>query len=168
MKSDLGIRSSLRILARSLPMAALILLPSAAVALPAQAEPAVVTEDTFTDTSDRVGPASYCSDGPLYNLTETFNFSVRTVDTSAGVQRLNFRYTVLVTGTPVDPGLPTVTATGASGGGLTSGPAESNSSQLLIKWSFSDGTQLTERSLFHYTFANSDFTNFRVTCNSVP
>ncbi|UZG55656.1 hypothetical protein [Rhodococcus opacus] len=168
MKSVSGIRNSLRILARSLPIAALILLPTAAAALPAQAAPAVVTDDTFTDIFDRVGPASYCSDGPLYNLTETFNFSVRTVDTSAGVQRVNLRYTVSVTGVPIDPGLPTVTATGASVGGLTSGPAESNSGQLLIKWSFSDGTQLTERSLFHYTFVNGDFTNFRVTCNSIP
>ena len=89
MKTVPGIRKSLRILARSLPMAALILLPTAAAALPAQAAPAVVTDDTFTDIFDRVGPASYCSDGPLYNLTETYNFSVRTVDTSAGVQRVN-------------------------------------------------------------------------------
>ncbi|CAG7618542.1 hypothetical protein SIM91_18725 [Rhodococcus opacus] len=44
MKSVSGIRNSLRILARSLPMAALILLPTAAAALPAQAAPAVVTE----------------------------------------------------------------------------------------------------------------------------
>lgn len=168
MKTVSGIRKSLRILARSLPMAALILLPTAAAALPAQAAPAVVTDDTFTDTSDRVGPASYCSDGPLYNLTETFNFSVRTVDTSPGVQRVNLRYTVSVTGVPIDPGLPTVTATGASVGGLTSGPAETSSGPLLVKWSFSDGTQLTERALFHYTFANGDFTNFRVTCNSIP
>lgn len=73
-----------------------------------------------------------------------------------------------VTGVPIDPGLPTVTATGASVGGLTSGPAETSSGPLLVKWSFSDGTQLTERSLFHYTFANGDFTNFRVTCNSIP
>ncbi|RYH47390.1 MAG: hypothetical protein EON54_16290, partial [Alcaligenaceae bacterium] len=75
---------------------------------------------------------------------------------------------VSVTGVPIDPGLPTVTATGASVGGLTSGPAETSSGPLLVKWSFSDGTQLTERSLFHYTFANGDFTNFRVTCNSIP
>ena len=168
MKSVSGIRNSLRILARSVPMAALILLPTAAAALPAQAAPAVVTDDTFTDTSDRVGSASYCSDGPLYNLTETYNFSVRTVDTSAGVQRVNLRYTVSVTGMPIDPGLPTVTATGASVGGLTSGPAETSSGPLLVKWSFSDGTQLTERSLFHYTFVDGDFTNFRVTCNSIP
>ena len=168
MKSVSGIRNSLRILARSVPMAALLLLPTAAAALPAQAAPAVVTDDTFTDTSDRVGSASYCSDGPLYNLTETYNFSVRTVDTSAGVQRVNLRYTVSVTGVPIDPGLPTVTATGASVGGLTSGPAETSSGPLLVKWSFSDGTQLTERSLFHYTFVDGDFTNFRVTCNSIP
>ena len=165
MKSVPGIRNSLRILARSLPMAALILLPTAAAALPAQAEPAVVTEDTFTETLDRVGPASYCSDGPLYNLTETYNFSVRTVDTSAGVQRINLKYTLSVTGDPIDQALPTATAT--SVGGITIGPAESNSNQLLVKWTFSDGTQLTEHAMLHYTFTNGEFTNSRVTCNSI-
>ncbi|MFF0284426.1 hypothetical protein ACFYSW_29495 [Rhodococcus aetherivorans] len=168
MKSVPGIRSSLHALSRSLPVAVLILWPIAATASPAQAEPAAITEDSFTATFDRVGPASYCSDGPLYNLTETYNLSQRTIDTSAGVQRLNSEYTLSVTGVPLDPALPTARATATSVGGVTIGPAESNTGQFLVKWSFSDGTQLTEHALLHYTFTNGEFTNFRVTCNSIP
>lgn len=161
---------STQTLVQALSMAPLILFGALGAPADAGAEPATVTTTTFTDTISFESSALICSTGPLYNLTLTIEVVDHIVETKSGEGLHNsFKVTESFTGTPKDnPELPTVT-----GGATCHGTFNRDLIGAAVftqpckrRVTYSDGTEITENILFHFTIQPDNDIKFIEQCKT--
>ena len=121
--------------------------------VPAMADPATVTIETFTGTFTFPQPILLCTGGsPIYDLTETVTFADRIVRNSTSVHDIS-TFTYSFTATPEDPSLPTATGqgNGTAAFALIVPGAVVETNPYVQTVSFSNGTTVTEHVVFHFT-----------------
>ncbi|QSE89903.1 hypothetical protein JWS13_15370 [Rhodococcus pseudokoreensis] len=118
----------------------------------AHADPAQHSTETFTETFTFDGPVT-CDGGPIYTLTDTLTVTDDIVTNSGGRLHVRTTLTQSITGIPLDPSLPEVTAT-SEGHGISTTSPQGAAAQAFVGTTtakYSDGTQVTTREVDHVT-----------------
>jgi hypothetical protein len=118
----------------------------------AHADPAQHSTETFTDTFTFDGPVT-CDGGPVYTLTDTLTVTDYIVTNSGGRFHVRTTLTQSITGIPLDPSRPEVTATSESHGVFNTSP-QGAAAQTFVGTTtaqYSDGTHATTREVSHAT-----------------
>ncbi|MDI9979258.1 hypothetical protein [Rhodococcus sp. IEGM 1307] len=137
---------------RTAAATAFVLCGAIGIAGTSYADPAQHSTETFTDTFTFDGPVT-CDGGPIYTLTDTITVTDSIVTNSGGRLHVRTTLTQSISGIPLDPSLPTVTATSEGHGTFNTSP-QGAAAQTFVGTTtaqYSDGTHVTTREVSHAT-----------------